>query len=182
VFEVSSFYRQDSWIGRYCAHPLTAWTHLLAAAGMVVLLQQSPAVDIGWAWLLFFLVPGVWLFITGMFFGMRAMARLLKHPAAEFLSNGESGWAGLLLSRESASFFMMFVLLWFILAWQQARPFDQEDFRRCARGLEPAAQVVLADKAKTGMPRTEFWTACAQARRANAPKPSSLEELQARQR
>lgn len=148
---------------------------------MVVLLQQTPAVDIGWWWLLFILVPGAWLFVTGMFFGIRAMARLLKHPAAELFSNGENGWAGVLFSRESASFFLMLVLQWFILSWQQARPFDQEDFHRCARGLEPAAQALLAEKAKTGMPRTEFWTACAQARRANAPKPNSLEELQAHQ-
>jgi hypothetical protein len=182
MFKQSSFYRTDILLGRYCGSPIVAWTHLLAALGMAAFLYVSPETPLGWYGALFLLVPGCWLFMTGMFFIIRVLVKFIRRDLESAFSPGQSGFSGLFLNRESASFFMMLVLLVLSVSATPAMTFDQGDFRQCVATLDPAAQKVLAKTTKVGMPRHEFWRACVAARDANAARPASLEELQAASR
>jgi len=181
MFKKSTFYRDDIWVGRYCAHPLVAWTHLLAGVAFLVLLSQRPAVDIGWGWLAFSVVPGVWLFITGILFFMRLMARWMGSGADAMLNEGVS-LPELVFRREALSAILLMVALpWFAIGWSLERPFDQEDFRKCLNGVGQDGQAFLAKNLKADMPRTEAWGLCAKAYHMNnpvTPPPKSLDELQ----
>lgn len=178
MFKQSPFYRTDIWVGRYCGSPLAAWTHLLAALGMAAFLYLSPEVRLGWYGALFLLVPGCWLFMTGIFFALRVTVKFVRRDLDSVFSGGGSGLSGLFMTRECVSFFMMMVLLVLSVSAVPAVQFDDADFRQCVATLDPAAQRVLARNAKSDMPRHEFWRACAAARKDNAARPASLEELQ----
>lgn len=179
MFKQSSFYRTDIWVGRYLGNPLAAWTHLLVAVGMAAFLYLYPEVQLGWYGAMFLLVPGCWLFMTGTIFGIQLMTRFIRRDIYDVLSEGRSGVLWLFFNRGSASFFMMVILLSLSVSSTSAVTFDNDDFHQCVATLDPVAQKELAQTARVGMPRHEFWRACAAARQFNATRPSSLKELQA---
>ena len=179
MFKQSPFYRTDIWAGRYCGHPLAAWTHLLAAMCMAAFLYLNPQAELGWVGPLFLLMPGCWLFMTGTMFAIRMLVKFVRRDLEPMFASGQPGLCGVLLNRESASFFMIILLLVLSFPHPRARTFHQEDFRQCIATLDPAAQAVLGQVAKPAMSRYEFSKACDIARKANAPRPASLQELQA---
>lgn len=185
LFSKSKLYRDDLWIGRYLAHPLAAWTHIPAGVALTVLLASNPGLDFGgWGWL-FALVPGVWLFLSGIMFATWMMALGLGMPVtAALFADGYERWQNYLLSRGAAALPVVALLSGFAFSHtaniSRAAPFDQEDFGKCVAILEPLSQVALAKNASVGMSRTKFWEVCRNARALNGPKPKSLEELKAR--
>jgi hypothetical protein len=179
MFKQSSFYRTDIWVGRYCGHPLVAWTHLPAALGMAAALYTHPDLELGWYAALFLLIPGCWLFMLGMLFMLRLTVRFVRPDLQELFSNGEPGALGWLVNREFAAFALLLALIVLSLPNPGARKFDRADFKQCVATLDPPAQAVLAQHANDGMTRYEFWRACQTARQANTPRPTSLKELQA---
>jgi len=174
-------YRDDIWIGRYVAHPLTAWTHLLAGAGMLALLHKSPAPDIGWYWLLFLAVPGVWLFMTSMLFLMAIMIRWMQpDKESPVLASTQLSWPKMLFRREALSAIITLAMVPATLNWHFDRPFDREDFRQCVSTLDLAGQVKLVATVTPETSRHAFRRACYDARptREAGPLPTDLSELQ----
>lgn len=184
MFKTSKFYRNDVWIGRYCASPWSAWTHLAAALGMIWVMLQTPAIEIGWGWLVFIVVPGVWLLITGMIFAMRLTAKVVGFDHVNsLLADGDRRWSVLLFSREAASLVLLVATVVLSFSWYHQRPFDSEDFRRCVGHLGVSGQATLAKIANENMTRDEFAQACYSVYSANkpVPLPRSLAELKAKQ-
>lgn len=184
MFKKSPFYRDDNWLGRYCAHPLTAWSHILAGIGMLVLLISKPSMDLrGWGWA-FLLVPGVWIFMSAMFFMVWATAKSLGlHESASQLIDNSLSWKNRIFSRECAAF-ILFCTLMAVginhnLEIRGSSSFDKTDFTRCVQLLEPTGQAILAEKATEGMARDKFWDICYTAAKSNEAKPATFQELKA---
>lgn len=107
----SEFYRDDIWMGRYCASPTAAWLNLLTGLFLIIKhIVQPNLVISGLGWL-FFLMPGVWLFSTGLFFMTWLLANMIsqKEKAAYFVTS-DGTLLGQLTSREGLAFIISIVL------------------------------------------------------------------------
>lgn len=111
MFAKSDFYRDDIWIGRYCASPTAAWLNLLTGLCLIIKhLVDSTLVISGMGWL-FFLMPGVWLFSTGFFFmGWLAASMISQNEKASYFVTSDGTWLGQLTSREGLAFIIGIVL------------------------------------------------------------------------
>lgn len=177
-YRQSPRYRTDIWVGRYLAHPLSAWVHPLLALALIVLLMRSPTVALnGWVFGAIAVVPGVWLFIATMIWGAGLMA---KFTGSQLFDAHPLTWRQLIVCRELIAAIALSGLWWAGISWSQAQPFDDADFSACVSRLNDGGKTALAALAQDDMTTREFNAACAKALAANHPRPpapANLEEL-----
>lgn len=184
IFQPSTLFRDDIAFGRYCAHSLTALSHLALAGALYAYLAMRPAPDVSpWVWVAALVCPGAWLFTAGMSYVMMVIIRQVGGTKALVFLGDESQWRSILFRREALAAIAFFALIPATISWYGARPFGDEEFHRCVTQLREPGLRALSETVRTLASRDEFWTACWKARNADvagSPLPATTAELRAR--
>lgn len=177
-YRQSPRYRTDIWIGRYLAHPFSAWVHPLLAIALIALLTHRPSVPLdGWVFGAIAVVPGIWLFIATMIWFFSITAKYMDSP---LFGAQMQTWRQLMMCRELIAALALSGIWWAGASWTQAQPFDEADFVACVSRLDGSGKTALAALAQDDMTTRDFNAACAKALAANHPRPpvpANLAEL-----
>lgn len=179
ILKRSPHYRTDLLFARYVASPITAVTHLLAGAGLAVVLHQRPAVELVSWWWVFLLVPGVWLLFGSLIFLVHLTLGAFGSPET-YRPLGES-LVESLLCREALALVVTMVLGHAAIGWSQEGAVSQERFQNCVKGLREPGLRALAKSMAQPVKARDFSLLCYKAYQADAElkptTPTSPEDL-----